>query len=115
MDKKKAFLLTIALLITLIISALVVSLFSHTNKDALTNIDSISRQEAFEKKVAEILVKVLKGYDNVEDVIISTETNHKQVIIITKASYHLTPEVKEHIEKFINDVYPESTVNYSSD
>lgn len=115
MENKKAFLPTMALLIALIICISAAALFSHNNKDTLTNMDRISKQKAYEKKVAETLVIAIKYYDNVDDVIINTETNPRQVNIITKATCFLTPEAKKHIEKLISDVYPETTVNYSSD
>ena len=109
MDKKKAFLPTIALLITFIISISASALFSNNNK--------ISKKEAYDKKRAEILVTALNYNDNIDDVIINTETNPKQVSIITKATHFFTPEAKDRIEKLISDVYPESTVtvNYLSD
>lgn len=107
MDKKKAFLPTIALLITLIISISASMLFANNNK--------ISKKEAYDKKLAERLVILLNYNDNIDDVIINTETNPKQVSIITKATHFLTPEAKDYIEKLISDVYPESTVNYLSD
>lgn len=109
MDKKKAFLPTIALLITFIISISASALFSNNNK--------MLKKEAYDKKTAEILVTALNYNDNIDDVIINTETNPKQVSIITKATHFLTPEAKDHIEKLISDMYPESTVtvNYLSD
>ena len=111
-DKKKAFLLTIALFVTLMIG--VIALFPHSKKDMLTSIDSISMQEveAWEKKAAEVIVKAIKCYANVDDVTISVGTNPQQVNIFTNC---LRPEAKEHIEKLISCVYPEATVNYSSD
>lgn len=72
MDKKK-FLPKITLLITLIIIISTTVLFSRNTKDSLTNIYSISKQEAqeaYDTKKAEHLVIALKNNNAIDDVII---------------------------------------------
>lgn len=113
MAKKKIFLYTIALIITLIIGIGIGVLFSHIgSKDGAMYVDNISKQEAFNNKLAEQLVSTIKCYEDVDDAIVNTETSPIQVNIITKTTNSITSEAKENIEELVSHVFPDSTVDY---
>lgn len=80
--------------------------------DNTSSVDSISRREAVQNKLAEVLALVIKDYENVDDVVIDTGASPLQVNIVTKSTDCLTAEAKEHIEKLVNDTFQDSTVEY---
>lgn len=74
---------------------------------------NLSKEEAGQKSIARELASVLRHYENIENVSITIDAKSIQIEILVSYGKSLSPEVVQHIEKTVSDVFPEASIEYS--